>query len=71
MPVYFILELLSNGWSVDDIVGVYPGLAEDGVLAAIRYATKVLGGRVIVEALNPLLLSLLLHLSDYILWCYL
>jgi uncharacterized protein (DUF433 family) len=41
MPVYFILELISNEWSVDDIVGVYPGLAEDDVLVAIRYAMKI------------------------------
>jgi uncharacterized protein (DUF433 family) len=44
MPVYFILELLSNEWSIDDIVGVYPSLTEDDVLAAIGYATKVLRG---------------------------
>jgi uncharacterized protein (DUF433 family) len=41
MPVYFILELLSNEWSVDDIVREYPSLTKDDVLVAIRYAMKV------------------------------
>ena len=40
IPVYFILELLSNGWSIEDILKEYPHLTREDILAAIRYATK-------------------------------
>ncbi len=50
IPVYFILELLSNGWSVDDILREYPHLSREDVLAAIRYAARVLREEVIVKA---------------------
>jgi len=50
IPVYFILELLSNGWSIDDILREYPHLSREDVLAAIRYAAKVLREEVIVKA---------------------
>ncbi len=50
IPVYFILELLSNGWSIDDILREYPHLSREDVLAAIRYAARVLREEVIVKA---------------------
>ena len=50
IPVYFILELLSNGWSIDDILREYPHLSREDVLAAIKYAAKVLREEVIVKA---------------------
>jgi len=50
IPVYFILELLSNGWSVDDILREYPRLTREDVLAALKYATRVLREEVIVKA---------------------
>ncbi len=50
IPVYLILELLANGWSVDDILREYPHLTREDVLAAIRYAAKVLREEVIVRA---------------------
>jgi len=50
IPVYFILELLANGWSVDDILREYPHLTREDVLAAIRYAARVLREEVIVRA---------------------
>jgi len=50
IPVYFILELLSNGWSIDDILREYPHLSREDVLAAIKYAAKVLREKVIVKA---------------------
>jgi len=40
IPVYFILELLSNGWSIEDILKEYPHLIREDILAAIRYATE-------------------------------
>ncbi len=50
IPVYLILELLANGWSVDDILREYPHLTREDVLAAIRYAARVLREEVIVRA---------------------
>ena len=50
IPVYFLLELLANGWSVDDILREYPHLTREDVLAAIRYAARVLREEVIVRA---------------------
>jgi len=50
IPVYFILELLSNGWSIDDILREYPHLTRDDVLAALKYAARVLREEVIVKA---------------------
>ena len=42
ISVEFILELLSSGMSVQDIIKEYPHLKKEDVLAAIAYATKVL-----------------------------
>jgi len=50
IPVYFILELLSNGWSIDDILREYPHLTREDVLAALKYAASVLREEVIVKA---------------------
>jgi len=49
IPVYFILELLSNGWTIDDILKEYPHLTREDILAAIRYAAKVLREEIIVK----------------------
>ncbi len=40
IPVYFILELLSNGWSIDDILREYPYLSREDILVAIKYAAR-------------------------------
>jgi len=50
IPVYFILELLSNGWSIDDILREYPQLTREDVLAAIEYAARVLRDEIVVKA---------------------
>ena len=42
IAVEFILELLTNGWIVEDILRNYPQLKREDVLAAIKYATEVL-----------------------------
>ncbi|WP_232460870.1 DUF433 domain-containing protein [Thermococcus gorgonarius] len=42
IPVYFILELLANGWSFEDILENYPQLTREDILAAIRYASMIL-----------------------------
>ena len=50
IPVYFILELIANGWSIDDILREYPHLTREDVLAAVRYAARVLREEVVVKA---------------------
>ncbi|WP_457742929.1 DUF433 domain-containing protein [Thermococcus sp.] len=42
IPVYFILELLANGWSFEEILESYPQLTKEDILAAIRYASMIL-----------------------------
>ena len=50
IPVYFILELISNGWSIDDILKEYPHLTREDVLAAVKYAARVLREEVVIKA---------------------
>ena len=42
ISVEFILELLANGWTVEDILKNCPQLKREDVLAALKYATEVL-----------------------------
>ena len=44
IPVYLIVELLASGMSPKDIVREYPEITEEDVLAAARYAARVLKG---------------------------
>ena len=49
IPVYFILELLANGWSFEEILESYPQLTKEDILAAIRYASMILKEEQYVE----------------------
>ena len=40
-PVETLLELLSSGMTIDDILADYPDLERDDVLAALAYATRL------------------------------
>ncbi|WP_297487569.1 DUF433 domain-containing protein [Thermococcus sp.] len=42
IPVYFILELLANGWSFEEILESHPQLTKEDILAAIGYAGMIL-----------------------------
>jgi len=42
MAAEFVLELLAEGWSHEQILRNYPQLTEEGILAAIHYATEIL-----------------------------
>lgn len=42
ISVEFILELLSNGWSYERILGEYPQLKKKDILAAIQYSLEIL-----------------------------
>ncbi|MGB9896227.1 MAG: DUF433 domain-containing protein [Thermoproteota archaeon] len=42
MPVEFILELLANGWTFEEILENYPQLKKEDILAVLKYATEIL-----------------------------
>ncbi len=50
MAVEFVVELCSEGWSVDEILHNYPTLTREGILAALHYAAAILK----VERIYPL-----------------
>jgi uncharacterized protein (DUF433 family) len=42
IAVEFILELLANSWTVEDILTNYPQLKREDVAAALKYAAEIL-----------------------------
>ena len=42
LAVEFVVELLSEGWSEQQILDNYPGLSHEDLLACLRYASEVL-----------------------------
>jgi len=42
-PVEFILELLSSGMSIEEILADYDDLERDDILAALLFATRLVG----------------------------
>ena len=42
LAVEFILDLLAQGWSQDDILQNYPGLAPDDIRACLAYGRTIL-----------------------------
>jgi uncharacterized protein (DUF433 family) len=44
LAVEFILDLLAQGWSQDDILKNYPGLMPDDIRACLAYASTILQG---------------------------
>ena len=42
LAVEFVLELLANGWTVEDILRNYPQLKREDITAALKYAAEVL-----------------------------
>jgi uncharacterized protein (DUF433 family) len=42
LAVEFILELLANGWTIENILKNYPQLKREDVIATLKYATEVL-----------------------------
>ena len=39
--VSLVLDLLADGWSIDKVVGNYPGIEKDDVLACIAYGAEM------------------------------
>lgn len=44
LSVDFVIGLLADGWSEDQIVENYPGLSRDDVLACLAYVRDILRG---------------------------
>jgi uncharacterized protein (DUF433 family) len=42
ISVEFILDLLANGWTIEEILGNYPQLEGEDVIAALKYVAEVL-----------------------------
>ena len=42
IPVELILELLANGWTIDELLENYPQLKKEDIIAALKYAAQVL-----------------------------
>ncbi|MEM7818472.1 MAG: DUF433 domain-containing protein [Candidatus Aenigmatarchaeota archaeon] len=42
ISVDFILELLGNGWTYEQIIENYPQLTKEDILAAISYSAEIL-----------------------------
>jgi uncharacterized protein (DUF433 family) len=42
LAVEFIVELLAQGWTEDEIVKNYPGLTHEDILACLSYASDLL-----------------------------
>jgi len=41
-----VLELLSAGMTVEDVLAVFPDLERDDILAALEFGARAVGGRV-------------------------
>ena len=39
LSVEFIIQLLADNWSIDEVLSQYPGLTRDDVLACLHYAS--------------------------------
>jgi uncharacterized protein (DUF433 family) len=42
IAVEFILDLLSNGWTIEKILKNYPQLKKEDIIAVLKYATEIL-----------------------------
>ena len=42
LAVEFVVDLLAQGWSVEQVLDNYPGLTADDVRACLAYASEVL-----------------------------
>ncbi len=42
IAVEFILGLLANGWTIQNILKNYPQLKKEDITAALRYATEIM-----------------------------
>lgn len=50
LSVEFVIGLLADGWTHDEIADQYPGVTEDDISACLTYARDVLGGERVFAA---------------------
>ena len=41
LSVEFVLDLLSNDWSIEQVLGEYPQLKREDVIAVLKYAAEM------------------------------
>jgi Uncharacterized conserved protein len=56
--VWMILEYLSNGESVDDVLAVYPGIVREDILACFAHASTAMKERVVPVEIEPCTLQI-------------
>ena len=42
LSVEFVVDLLANGWTTDEVLRNYPGLTSDDIRACLSYASQLL-----------------------------
>jgi len=42
IAVEFVIDLMAQGWSEQDILGNYPGVTHEDIIACLRYAEQVI-----------------------------
>lgn len=42
LAVEFIVDLLANGWTIDEILRNYPGITREDIQACLAYASQLL-----------------------------
>jgi uncharacterized protein (DUF433 family) len=47
LSVEFILDLLAQGWSENDIIENYPGIAQEDIKACLSYASDALKNEIV------------------------
>lgn len=47
-PVHFLLELLSSGMTIEEVLADYPDLDRDDLLAALEFGALAAGGHRVV-----------------------
>ena len=53
LAVEFIVELLAQGWTEEDILRNYPGLTTEDIRACLAYASQVLQSERVFPLVTP------------------
>jgi uncharacterized protein (DUF433 family) len=53
LAVEFIVELLANGWTEQQIRDNYPGITRDDILACLHYASDILKSERVYSTCAP------------------
>ena len=50
IAVEFVVDLLGQGWTVEQVLENYPGVVREDVQACLRYASEILGSERVYPA---------------------